>query len=69
MHEIVTKCDACGKVITGNSNHLRIRDPHRVQQWWSMLGHWVELDICPTCYRGLKEIAESLILVKQARGN
>jgi ribosomal protein L31 len=67
MHTITFHCDACGQKIEGASTRCRVKDPVVVQHWWSILGRWVEMDICPDCFKGLKAIAESLALVKQAR--
>jgi hypothetical protein len=68
MHTTTVHCDACGQKIEGARTRCRIKDPTRVQSWWSMLGHWVEMDICPECFKGLQAVAAAIVLANRARG-
>lgn len=55
----VTKCDSCGSIMDGYcENREQVKIYKRIWSWFE--SWWVTIDLCDTCYKGLKSIGARL---------
>ena len=63
MQETIMKCDACGNVITGPTDHPKsINFPAARRRSWIGLYRttWVDIDLCKACWCSLQLLASAL---------